>query len=432
MNDDKSLAGLGRRLLHQLLLLLTLIWLAVYFGYDPLRQLTATWPLPGSVIAASGMVIIVCVLALALALWSRLRQGDLVVGASGILNYFSNQLKRYMGAIQQVEAAVDERQLLYGILSGHLQRANDHTERSVLDLMRQLDRMQGEVRRFADTMDVHTQSTDELAEQSNRKAEANREAVDNLSQVIGRQNRQMTENREKVLAVTDRVTALENSLDLIKKVADQTNLLALNASIEAARAGEHGRGFAVVADQVRELSGQSEEAAERISREITDMAHTIQSQFQAELDDANQDQERLVLDRVATQLSELGDGYTTLLDQHNGLVDEMRGLSDRFNAVVMEALGSVQFQDILRQQLEQVINGLERLAGSDQAVVELLDDPDRDLADRLSIHLDEYKEGYVMQDQRQVHQQSLEGDEAENAESQQGATRQAPPSIELF
>ncbi|HQF54783.1 MAG TPA: methyl-accepting chemotaxis protein [Fibrobacteria bacterium] len=51
---------------------------------------------------------------------------------------------------------------------------------------------------------------------------------------------------------------------LIRDILDQTKLLALNATIEASRAGEAGKGFAVVAQEVKNLSGQTGTATDRI------------------------------------------------------------------------------------------------------------------------------------------------------------------------
>ena len=439
---------LGRRLVIQLVAFLVAVWLLVFLAGPTVVTWAGRFGLPAELVQATFAVIAICAVLGVQSLYSIWRRGDMVSGAAGMLSYFSEQLKTYLRAIQHVEQSLDERQPLYGILSGHLQRANMHTEKAVTELMQHLDTMHGEVKRFANTMGEHTENTDQLAEESNRKAEQNRLAVDNLSRLIEQQNQTMTENREKVLAVMDRTRALEDSLELIKQVSAQTNLLALNASIEAARAGEHGRGFAVVADEVRTLSQQSEKAATQISGEITQMVETIESQFQAELDEQSSDEERQVLDKVAVQLSQLGDGYMELLDQHNGLVSEMQGLSERFNVAVIDALSSVQFQDIMRQQLEQVIHGMERLSATDRAVLSLLETPASDDVSALSIRLDEYEQGYVMSDQRQVHEQALsEPDDVKPADGQDVSEvdvatdddrekkqkdNSNPPSIELF
>jgi methyl-accepting chemotaxis protein len=60
-------------------------------------------------------------------------------------------------------------------------------------------------------------------------------------------------------------------IDVINDIADQTNLLALNATIEAASAGEAGKGFTVVANEVKELSKQTAQATDQISRQIEEM-----------------------------------------------------------------------------------------------------------------------------------------------------------------
>lgn len=51
---------------------------------------------------------------------------------------------------------------------------------------------------------------------------------------------------------------------LVTDFAAHLNLLALNAAVEAARAGEQGRGFSVVAAEMRKMSEQGRQAAEKM------------------------------------------------------------------------------------------------------------------------------------------------------------------------
>ncbi|HTY07433.1 MAG TPA: HAMP domain-containing methyl-accepting chemotaxis protein [Gemmatimonadales bacterium] len=73
----------------------------------------------------------------------------------------------------------------------------------------------------------------------------------------------------QVTALAQQSAAIDDFVELIKRISSQTNLLALNAAIEAARAGEHGRGFAVVAQEVRQLADESARAAEDVAQTTT-------------------------------------------------------------------------------------------------------------------------------------------------------------------
>ncbi|MDH5403599.1 MAG: methyl-accepting chemotaxis protein, partial [Candidatus Heimdallarchaeota archaeon] len=65
--------------------------------------------------------------------------------------------------------------------------------------------------------------------------------------------------------INEIVKRIQENTQEVSQISLQTNILALNAGIEASRAGDYGRGFAVVAENVRKLSDNSKEAADRIS-----------------------------------------------------------------------------------------------------------------------------------------------------------------------
>ncbi len=88
----------------------------------------------------------------------------------------------------------------------------------------------------------------------------------------------LSETREISALIVSLETAsrqIEKIVDGIALVAVQINMLAVSGSIEAARAGEFGRGFAVVSSDIRKLSRDSSDNAEKVK----DVVRTIQDQI---------------------------------------------------------------------------------------------------------------------------------------------------------
>ncbi|MBI2943640.1 MAG: CHASE3 domain-containing protein [Candidatus Wallbacteria bacterium] len=130
------------------------------------------------------------------------------------------------------------------------------------------------IEEMATTAGHVAQQASSVARESQSSEAAVTQASDAIEQTVG----SLTEIRDKVGALNQRILMLSQKaqqigkiLLVIREITDQTNLLALNAAIEAARAGESGRGFAVVAQEVRGLADRTRRAAEEIGGLIEDI-----------------------------------------------------------------------------------------------------------------------------------------------------------------
>jgi methyl-accepting chemotaxis protein len=220
---------------------------------------------------------------------------------------------------------------------------------------------------------------DNLGEESDSKtqglkgfSEEIKDTLHNLIHSLSDSSLRSADTVKKIDVMVGQIEVIFNLIEDVKGIADQTNLLALNAAIEAARAGESGRGFAVVAEEVRKLSLNSNLLNEQIRkqaekaktsvyqvREIVSVAATKDS-LQAKESEGN-------VEEQLESLEDINSGISTKLGDVSGIIKEIeRNISDSMRAL--------QFEDIVRQLVEQSSSHLHQLDGLSKSMNRLIID----------------------------------------------------------
>jgi methyl-accepting chemotaxis protein len=270
--------------------------------------------------------------------------------------------------------------------------------------------------------------SESLSAQANETIAANGQTISDLRAYIDLRKVDVEKDYRIVMTLAEKARSMMSFVEVLKEISDQTNLLALNAAIEAARAGEHGRGFAIVAAEVRKLSTQSEQAASKIGLAMARMATDIETQFSSKLNQQGQKGESVLLGSLETQLGKLGGGYEELDTMNKQILNQVGVSTGEVARQVLELLSNVQFQDIVRQQIEIVM----RTYSSSDAFIERLRDcmsathrcAEPCKVDDFSI--DEIQKHYVMEKQRETHLKVLSVSKPATGTKGRSHMKQAP------
>jgi methyl-accepting chemotaxis protein len=310
------------------------------------------------------------------------------------------------------------------IINRQMDDALVQTETGVIGAIEQLAAVHNASRAQVDRISVSMQNGIQLTELMRQQSGCNRSVIAVLSNHMDDQAAELNRNFERIRRLSDEVGALTPLVGVIAEIANQTNLLALNAAIEAARAGEFGRGFAVVADEVRKLSAQTASAAKDIAWKIAAATQHAEDEL-TRASEAVSNQEvssdlKRIIDEITHIEGRFAEGSEVLLEVINGVDSANQEIVVRLS----QALGHLQFQDIVRQGLDHVNHALRGLNQHLQEVAAHMSDESWSgtLSPTLAERLDGHLERYVMESQYHAHA-SVTG---------KHPSPPARPAIELF
>lgn len=296
---------------------------------------------------------------------------------------------------------------LIKLLNEQLHAISKDTERSAVEIMERLQGIDAVINELISTVTSSARETEVMIQDGENSVGSNVALIGSLSAYIEERFAEFNADRKSMDVVVQQTKSLNSLVEMIKDISSQTNLLALNAAIEAARAGEVGRGFAVVADEVRKLSSATDRAVSKIQEGIENVTQTIEDQFRHKLENSRLDQQKLLLEKFSKHLDSMGINYHKLMKHDDAMLANLRETSNTLSSMFIDVLSGIQFQDITRQQIEQVQSALTRLDSHALQMIEMMRSRDFSKAASIKEHIDQIYNSYVMKKQRDVHEAAL-------------------------
>ena len=366
--------------------------------------------LPAWLLFAYGIAVVALTTVLALMLaWStlsRLRQE--------IRSAFVERDERLAARHQRTELMEGELQSAVpylGIMNEQIEGVLKQSESGIIDLIGVLNDVGRVSRNQVDQIYASMENGMRLQEILQEQANYNSEVVTVLNTHVDQQRDAFDRHFQRIQSLSDEVGALSPLVRSISDIAKQTNLLALNAAIEAARAGETGRGFSVVADEVRKLSMMTASAARDISAKIQAVTESTERELKLAEQAVDRNGQPSDVKRIIGEISAMESRFK---EGSQVLIDVMLGVDSTNQEVVTrlsDALGALQFHDVVRQRLEQVEAGLRDMTNHVSELSACVQDAEWDghFPHSLVARMNASAERYVMTSQREAHQRVVGG-----------------------
>lgn len=355
LSGQRSRLGQARRrLLAQTLLggfCCFILWAAVIWMLGPA---VASYRLP---IAALILLLLIAPGALFMQWnWVSARRGIAALGEVGAMT--QAELASVMARRNAMGTEFRDSKPYIDVMHGQIGDSLGESEREVVEVIGQIGQLIEKTARQRERIALSICSGKALTESTHARVENNKQIIAAIEMQLAAQSDEMKSNFGRIQGLAAEVGALTPLIKVITSIAQQTSLLALNAEIEAARAGSAGRGFAVVAFEVRKLAVQSTKAAADIASRINSTCDNVnremaEAQASLDLHESANVMSHLIAELAGMQ-HEFSKNGELLLD----VITEVDANYEESVTRLSQALGHIQFQDVMRQRMEHVQDAL--------------------------------------------------------------------------
>lgn len=219
------------------------------------------------------------------------------------IGHIASSASQLASAAEELNAVTDES-------ARAIQQQNDEVQQAATAIT--------EMSSAVDEVAATAMQTSDASAQSANLAKDGSQKVTQTRAVIGKMNTEVQQSVTVINVLAEKVSSINQVLEVIRSVAEQTNLLALNAAIEAARAGDAGRGFAVVADEVRSLAHRTQTSTGEIEQMIQQVQGSVREAVGAMgLISQNAGDAQNVAEEAAAALSRIAENITSISDQNH-------------------------------------------------------------------------------------------------------------------
>ena len=284
--------------------------------------------------------------------WTMARRAVSDMWAFGQLNF--EEVSRELAARKAVETDIKDCKPYIDVMHEQIGDSLAESEREVVVVIEQIDTLNAKTSKQREHIARSVKSAGDLTENTQIRVENNREVIAAIATQLEAQTNEFKKNFERIRGLAGDVRALTPLIKVITSIAQQTSLLALNAEIEAARAGSAGRGFSVVAFEVRKLAVLSTQAAADIAAKINATCKRVDEEMTHARASLEQHAAGSAMNHLSADLGEMQSEFCRNSRLLLEVITEVDANYAESVTRLSEALGHIQFQDVMRQRMEHV------------------------------------------------------------------------------